>query len=680
MGDEKPSVLEIPNICENQPLLSPSNSSINTRRPSTASQQRRTSYGSCLPSYHFEPATLEKLLKTSSPPLKSKNYPKDSSSQTQVLLYSPEEEKRAEFPPSRSDSVISSPVSFLDDDDFIRECDKQLSSLFQYVSDQLNMIEEEIKRFRDNSTVPVDLTINSDVGDFVKINNEDVPWNDGDSGIGDDHVTSSAGFYSRIKDIAGGLLSHFESTLKQLDEMVSEYDERTQGNSAKVTLSMKHNQQRELLLEKLHSTLDVIDNELENSDDSDNEENQKKITREKMFKRLQSDKFSYVSIVSLILLLSTIFVTCFLSVYYDEDIYRTRWVIVLRLYRSPLLIVLYMFLVGFNLMVWLRYNINYIGIFKFPVNGVPTPKVIFAIASGFTLVFSSFCLTTFLCEHFILYITDKIFGLMMWLSFLLFLFNPFKMFLHRGRFSFILTIIKILVSPLPIVEFGDFWFADQLNSMVALMIDVQYLFCYMGNTMTWNNRAPNLKMCTTSENGIRPLISCLPSLWRFLQCLRCYQKTRKIAHIFNAIKYFTTFPVVVFSALFAVRTSDITIDLLNLHFGRNGWIVFLWASSTIIHAVFTFIWDVYMDWGLFHGCTLLRTKCYYPKWTYCIAIVFDFFVRFGCALKLTLAIVYLDKPYEELIYFALIVAELLRRWIWNFFRVEYEQVLMENNN
>ena len=82
-----------------------------------------------------------------------------------------------------------------------------------------------------------------------------------------------------------------------------------------------------------------------------------------------------------------------------------------------------------------------------------------------------------------------------------------------------------------------------------------------------------------------------------------------------------------------------------------------------------------MDWGLFcfSKGTLLRPTLYYPKFVYVIAIIFDFVIRFACAIKLTLAIVY---HYDsDIIYFALIIAELLRRWVWNFFRIEYEDIL-----
>lgn len=56
---------------------------------------------------------------------------------------------------------------------------------------------------------------------------------------------------------------------------------------------------------------------------------------------------------------------------------------------------------------------------------------------------------------------------------------------------------------------------------------------------------------------IRPVIACLPAWLRFAQCLRRYRDTReKIPHLINALKYSTTFSVVIFSTLNAVYKGD----------------------------------------------------------------------------------------------------------------------------
>ena len=62
----------------------------------------------------------------------------------------------------------------------------------------------------------------------------------------------------------------------------------------------------------------------------------------------------------------------------------------------------------------------------------------------------------------------------MWLLLLGFLINPANMFLRTERFIFILVVVRILISPLHTVYFGDSWFAGQLNSLVGILLDMQY--------------------------------------------------------------------------------------------------------------------------------------------------------------------------------------------------------------
>jgi len=141
------------------------------------------------------------------------------------------------------------------------------------------------------------------------------------------------------------------------------------------------------------------------------------------------------------------------------------------------------------------------------------------------------------------------------------------------------------------------------------------------------------------------------------------------------VKYATTPPVIVFATLFEVKV-PYALSLANLDFRNVGWIIICWLVSSFVHALYTFIWDVYCDWGLLQLSkgTLLRPKTLFSsKCFYLLAVVFDMILRFAWTLKLTLAIVWhLDS---DLLYTALVVPEILRRFVWNFFRVEYEQIL-----
>lgn len=660
---------------ERRPLLS--NSCLATSR----THSRSASYGSYLPRYSLDTQQLKRLLPDDVKASKVFEAPFYSGLEevcpSQHSIGNHEEE--APVPPavppwekghSHKDSLIESDVLFTDTY-FLKECEKQLISLFDHISTHLSQISTEIdqhKLMMAHRHAPVHgVVINEDLEDKASIKSDsyedDASSIGGDSGIEDDHLTSPKGFLSRIREVVNSLRSSLETTVQQLDEMVGLYDERTNGNLGRLTLS-KHNNHRDSLQEQLKYSLQKIDKELE--DLQKKESDDLKIATISL--RARSEGLGCTGVMAFCLLLVTILFMTFLAGYFPSE----RWIIVLRLLRSPLTIVLFMFLFGFNLMAWTRVKIDYIRIFDFPLDGVPTPQVMFRIASIFTILFSFLSIVCFVSNHHFLYITDKAVALSMWLTLLLFLFNPLKIFYRSSRYALVLVMVRILIAPLPRVKFGDFWLADQTNSMIPLLLDLQFLLCYSGMS-TWN-KSLQLRTCTSSNNGIIPIISCLPALWRFMQCLRCFQRTRQIAHLINAVKYFTTFPVVIFALIFSLKVNP-TISFSKLTFKDVGWIIILWFISSLVHALYTFFWDIKMDWGLFcfNQGTILRPKLYYPKWVYIIAIVFDFVVRFACAVKLTLAIVYhIDS---DVIYFILIIAELLRRWVWNFFRIEHEEII-----
>ena len=692
---------------ENKPLLHQP-----AKRPSSVRHSRSVSYGSFLPHFSLDLYSLKRLIPrekkeegdqvnhiytctdtdkeesttkqeevvlTGEDSCQSKEEPANDQ---EVLIVeesnsSPEQQRLPGRPGHHhTDSVIESPTQFLGQEAFLTECERQVQNLLEFTSLHTSRIKEEMELYKTRTEQPVlpvrpRNQINSIPEDEEKASlDDDIKSIGGDSGIEDDHLTSPKGFLSRIREVAISLKTNLETSLQQLDEMVGAYDQKT-GNTSGEMLLAKYDSQKQDLNEQLESCLSKIDEELELID-SEEKHNKDKITITTLA-RAKREKFGICDGFAFLLLLLVMAVTSGLAAYYPSS----RWVILLRLIRSPLLVVLFIYLIGINIMVWARVNINYISIFKFPEKGIPTPKIIFRIASILTVLFALLSIVCFTTGHIALYITDKVVGLTMWLIILLFVVNPFNILLRRGRISFILVVVRILISPFPVVPFGDFWFADQLNSTVALLLDVQFLLCYIGMD-TWNSSL-SLKTCTSSNNGIRPIVSCLPSLWRFLQCVRCFQKTKKVAHLINAVKYFTTFPVVIFATIFAMKVKP-SMNLVDLDLKEIGWVVILWFISSFVHAIYCFLWDVRMDWGLFcfSHRTILRPTLLYPKWIYFVAIVFDFIIRFACAVKLTLAIVYhLDS---DLIYSGLIVAEMLRRWVWNFFRLEYEQVLRSSKN
>ena len=137
------------------------------------------------------------------------------------------------------------------------------------------------------------------------------------------------------------------------------------------------------------------------------------------------------------------------------------------------------------------------------------------------------------------------------------------------------------------VCFVDFWFADQLNSLALVFLDIEFFFCFYIKEQTleheddldFNSKDLNLTafeddtplhnetvnqndrfQCGTYDYGVRYLVAVLPAYFRLAQCFRRAKDSENEAnkydekskeyvkhadkrnhHLANAAKYSTTF-------------------------------------------------------------------------------------------------------------------------------------------
>lgn len=246
------------------------------------------------------------------------------------------------------------------------------------------------------------------------------------------------------------------------------------------------------------------------------------------------------------------------------------------------------------------------------------------------------------------YVKSEYFSLCLFLLVLLTALNPFPVFYHTTRFYLIKSFARVCTAPFHQVKFVDFFLADQLCSLVKVMQDIAYSFCFIFSGAFVNSDAST---CTLFALRAQYVVAFLPYWFRLAQSLRRYftEKPHNRRHLWGSGKYFCAMLVTLFS-------------LLQI---RGAWI-FL----SIVATMYNIVWDIKMDWGLLEPGPAwpLRTKLRLShKWIYYVCAFIDVGLRISWVLTLSP-----DVFQQDEVVLVLSSLEILRRGINNFFRLENE--------
>lgn len=170
--------------------------------------------------------------------------------------------------------------------------------------------------------------------------------------------------------------------------------------------------------------------------------------------------------------------------------------------------------------------------------------------------------------------------------------------------------------------------------------------------------------------------------------MACYLSTKNSGnsnnrnHLFNALKYASAFPVILFSVIHKWYDFKEEVKITTTFFITTSALIFkLWIISVAINSIYSFYWDVAKDWKL-EFLTSDTSKCFVPSFKlrsilyfnepmiYYIAIFIDFILRFTWSFKLS-SHLYIIHQLEGGI-FLMECLEVVRRWLWIFFRMESE--------
>ncbi|TIB69664.1 hypothetical protein E3P77_00331 [Wallemia ichthyophaga] len=248
------------------------------------------------------------------------------------------------------------------------------------------------------------------------------------------------------------------------------------------------------------------------------------------------------------------------------------------------------------------------------------------------------------------------------------LFYPFDAFYKQQRSQFLSTLTQIIYSPVTkAITFNQVFLADILTSYAKVFGD------FYSSIIQCLDPESSFAITPQSANYMAPLFTTIPYLLRLRQCVveyiaSDYQQKRSLA---NALKYASALPVIAFSAIHK----------------HNKSVYPWWLISVVVNSLYSFWWDVRNDWGLnfldrdvwlddgVEKTPLRQTLLYRQPGKYYAAILADFFLRFTWSLKLSShlhAYVQLESGV-----FAFEILEILRRYLWCLFRLEWEVIKTE---
>ncbi|KAF7325791.1 Signal transduction protein [Mycena kentingensis (nom. inval.)] len=332
------------------------------------------------------------------------------------------------------------------------------------------------------------------------------------------------------------------------------------------------------------------------------------------------------------------------------------WDALLLVYAVFLVPTLFVWMVGVNVLVWSHARVNYIFIFEFDLRTRMDHREYFEIPS---FLFATLCGAFWLSFSRFGTISPTLWPVI-WLAFAgAVVLNPLPVFFKPSRFWLVRAIGKLLTSGTRQVEFADFWLGDQLCSLVFTLSNLCFVACLYEEGFTTNWRRCG------SKSSLWPLsfvLATLPFLIRLVQSIKRYVDSGLDTHMVNAGKYASG--IVAYLCYFIWRHKG----------GGFGPAFIAWCIFQTMYSFYALGWDLFMDWSLGklnERYPLLRKDLLFSDhvYLYYLAIISNTLLRF-------VWVIYIPTQGPDMMLRAFIAAlcEIFRRWQWNFYRLENEQM------
>uniref|UniRef100_A0A672K1F6 Xenotropic and polytropic retrovirus receptor 1 n=1 Tax=Sinocyclocheilus grahami TaxID=75366 RepID=A0A672K1F6_SINGR len=304
-----------------------------------------------------------------------------------------------------------------------------------------------------------------------------------------------------------------------------------------------------------------------------------------------------------------VFVALTVTVIITEE--KNVWPLV-RIYRGGFLLIEFLFLLGINTYGWRQAGVNHVLIFELNPRNNLSHQHLFEIAGFLGVLWCVSILSCLFANYTMIPIQAN--PLALYGFFFFFLINPFKTCYYKSRFWLLKLLFRVVTAPFHRVGFADFWLADQLNSLVVVLMDLEYMICFYSMELNWSKSEGELWI----KAGIQMHIIVFVFLYLLIAC--------KIINSCYTLLW------------------DLKMDwgLFDRNAGEN---------------------------------TLLREEIVYPQkaYYYC-AIIEDVILRFAWTIPLSLGVVTTFPNISDILATVLAPLEVFRRFVWNFFRLENEHL------
>ncbi|KAF5454757.1 hypothetical protein F2P56_024400 [Juglans regia] len=338
-------------------------------------------------------------------------------------------------------------------------------------------------------------------------------------------------------------------------------------------------------------------------------------------------------------------------------------------------IVLHMLMYAANIYFWRRYRVNYSFIFGFKQGTELGYQQVLLLSFGLAalaLALASVPLNLDMERdpkmNYYKALTDLL-PLSLVLLVVIILLFPFNIMYRSSRFFFLTCLFHCICAPLYKVTLPDFFLADQFTSQVQALRSLEFYICYYG----WGDYKHRQNTCKKSDvfNTFYFIVAVIPYLSRLLQCLHRLFEEKDAMQGYNALKYFLT------SVAVTMRTAYKPDKGL-------GWRMLAWIFSAIAAIVSTY-WDLVVDWGLLQRKSKnqwLRDKLLIPHKSVYFGAMLSKRLQLEKVLNVVLRFAWLQTVlgfkmsflHGESLITIVAFLEIIRRGIWNFFRLENEHL------